>query len=188
MKRSLGSDTLAYPTPVFVVGSYDDQERPNIMTVAWGGLCSSKPPSIAVSMREATYTHGNIVRSQAFTVNIPSAAQATAADYAGIYSGRDVDKFAATGLTPVKSDLVDAPYIAEFPLVLECKLIHTFDLGLHTQFVGEILDVKAEEAVLDGDGKIDVERLEPFIFAPGKGAYYRVGAFLGQAFFIGKQD
>jgi len=187
MKRSLGPDTLAYPTPVFIVGSYDREGRPNIMAVAWGGLCSSKPPSIAVSMREATYTHGNIVHSQAFTVNIPSAGQAKQADYTGIYSGRKVDKFAATGLTPVKSDLVNAPYIAEFPLVLECRLSHTFNLGLHTQFVGEIMDVKADEAILDADGTISVEKLEPIIFAPGKGAYYRVGAFLGQAFSIGKQ-
>lgn len=187
MKRSLGSDTLAYPAPVFIVGSYDPEGKPNLMAIAWGGICSSQPPSIAISAREATHTHGNIRHSQAFTVNIPSPEQAKEADYTGIYSGRNVDKFAAAGLTAVKSNLVNAPYIGEFPLVLECKLIHTFALGLHTQFVGEIMDVKAEEAILDAEGKIDIDKLEPLIFAPGRAAYYRTGAFLGDAFSIGKQ-
>ena len=139
-KRSLGAKTLVYPTPTWIVGSYDKQGKPNGMTAAWGGICCSDPPCIAVSLRKATYSYASLVNRQAFTISVPSQAQGKAADYFGLVSGRDTDKFAATGLTPVRSDLVDAPYVAEFPLVLECKVLHMFDLGLHTQFVGEILD------------------------------------------------
>ena len=186
MKKSLGAKTIAYPTPVFVVGTYDADGKPNIMSVAWNGICSSEPPSIAISVREATYTYGNLVKSQAFTVNIPSASQVKQADLAGLCSGRDMDKFAAAGLTPVRSELVNAPCIKEFPLVIECNVLHTFDLGLHRQFVGEIKDVKADERILNRDGHVDVAKLQPFIFAPDGGGYYQVGDFIGQAFSIGK--
>ena len=186
MKRSLGAKTLAYPTPVFIIGTYDAEGKPNIMNVAWGGICSSDPPSVAISVREATYTYGNLVNSQAFTVNVPSVSQVKQADLAGICSGRDTDKFARAGLTAVRSNLVNAPYINEFSLVIECRVIHTFDLGLHKQFVGQIMDVKAEEGILSQDGHIEVAKLEPFIFAPHDNGYYRVGELIGQAFSIGR--
>lgn len=185
MKKSLGAKALVLPTPVFVVGSYDGAGRPNMMTVAWGGICSSDPPSIAISIRETRYTYENIVRTQAFTVNIPSAGQAKQADYVGICSGRGTDKFAHTGLTAVKSSLVDAPYIQEFPLALECKVTHTLELGAHVQFVGEILDVKANADIIDEDGIINVAKLQPISFSPSDGGYYHVGEYLGQAFAIG---
>ena len=188
MKQSLGAKTIVYPTPVFIIGSYDADRRPNLMNAAWGGICSSDPPSIAVSIRPGRHTHANIVKSKAFTVNIPNADLVEASDYVGIYSGRDGDKFAATGLTPVASDLVDAPFVAQFPLVLECELRHQFELGAHTQFVGEILDVKANEEILDEAGQIDVAKLRPFAFSPGDGSYYRVGECIGKAFSIGRKD
>lgn len=187
MKRSLGAKTLIYPTPTWVVGSYDKQGKPNGMTAAWGGICCSDPPCVAVSLRAATYSHGSLVNRQAFTVSVPSQSQVKLADYFGLVSGRDTDKFAATGLTPVRSDLVDAPYVQEFPLVLECKVLQIFELGLHTQFVGEIVDVKADEEVLDSAGMPDILKLLPIIFAPGNQQYYGVGASLGQAFAVGKE-
>ena len=134
-------------------------------TVAWGGLCCSVPPSIAVSLRKATYSHGNIVGRKAFTVNVPSERYVEQADYFGMASGKNCDKFAATGLTAVRADLVDSPYVKEFPLVLECRLAHTFELGLHTQFIGEIVNVKADEEVLDADGVPDLQKLLPIAFA-----------------------
>lgn len=102
-------------------------------------------------------------------------------------SGRDRDKFNESGLTGVKSDLVDAPYVKEFPLVLECKLLHTIEIGLHTEFIGEIMDVRADEDVLEKDGLIDVEKLKPVIFAPDTAGYYGIGKYLGKAFSIGKK-
>ena len=144
MKKSFGAKTLVFPTPVWVVGTYDGEGRPNAMSAAWGGICCSQPPCLAVSLRKATYTYGNIVARKAFTINVPSETHAREADYIGMVSGKNVDKFAAAGLTPIRSSLVDAPYIEEFPLVVECRLLHTIEIGLHTQFVGEILDVKEE--------------------------------------------
>lgn len=187
MKRSLGAKTIVYPTPVFIVGTYDANEKPNIMAAAWGGICCSRPPCISVALRKATYTYGNIVTRQAFTVSIPSEQFVQEADYVGLISGREVNKFEAAGLTPVKSQLVDAPYVAEFPLALECRLLHTIEIGLHTEFIGEVLDVKADESMLDKDGKVSIARVRPLLFAPEDSAYYGVGEYLGQAFSIGRQ-
>ena len=187
MKQSLGAKTILYPTPVLIVGTYDAQGKANGMTAAWGGICCSRPPCVSVSLRAATYSHGNIKARQAFTVSVPSEAHVVEADYFGIASGRDVDKFAVAGLTPVRSELVDAPYVAECPLVLECKLLHVVEIGLHTEFIGEIVDVKADETALDENGRLDVKRAQPCLFAPENGAYFGVGEWLGKAFSIGRQ-
>jgi flavin reductase (DIM6/NTAB) family NADH-FMN oxidoreductase RutF len=185
MKQSLGAKTLVYPTPVFVVGTYDKDGRPNVMTASWGGICCSQPPCVAVSLRKATYTHGNITARKAFTISIPSEEHVKQADYFGMSSGRNVDKFVATGLTPVKSELVDAPYVKEFRLIVECRLAHTFELGLHTQFVGEVVDVKADESVLNGK-LVDIRKVKPLAFTPDTQGYYGIGNFIGKAFSIGE--
>ena len=188
MKKSLGAKTFAYPTPVWVIGTYDKDGKPNVMTVAWGGICGSQPPCVAVSIRSATYTHGSIILRKAFTINIPSAAHVKAADYFGMVSGRKEDKLAAAGLTAVKSEKVDAPSIVEFPLILECRLIDHIEVGIHTHFIGEIVDVKADESVLGNEGMPDIFKVKPMIYEPGIRRYYGTGEFLGQAFSIGKRD
>lgn len=187
MKKSLGSKTLIYPLPVWVVGTYDKERKPNVATITWGGICCSDPPCVAISLRKATYSYGNIVERKAFTVNVPSEKYVREADYFGTVSGRNVDKFTESGLTSVKSDLVDAPYVKEFPVILECKLSRTIEIGLHTEFIGEIMDVKADELVLMGNGFIDIEKLKPVIFAPDITSYYGIGKYLGKAFSIGKR-
>ena len=186
MKKSLGAKTLAYPTPVWVVGTYDKEGKPNVMTAAWAGICCSKPPSVGVSLRKATYTHGNIMEQKAFTINIPSETHIKEADYFGIASGRDVDKFAESGLTPVKSDLVNAPYVMEFPIVMECRLLLTTEIGLHTHFIGEILDIKADESILNDEGKPTIEKIRPLIYTTGTSHYYGIGQYLGEAYTCGK--
>ena len=186
MKKSLGAKTLLYPTPVLVIGTYDNNGRANAMTASWGGICCSTPPCIAVSIRKATYTYGNLMEREAFTVNIPAEDQIKAADYFGMVSGRKEDKFKAIRLTPVKGDLVNAPYIEEFPLVIECRLAQSIELGSHTQFIGEVMDVKADESVL-GEGEVpDIEKLRPVIFTPVSRNYYGIGRFVGKAFSVGK--
>ncbi len=187
MKKSLGAKTLAQPAPVWVIGSYDAKGKPNMMTIAWGGICCSQPPCVAVSLRKATYTYGCIKERKAFTVNIPSAALVKEADYVGTVSGKTVDKFAMTKLTPVRSKLVDAPYIEEFPVVIECRVLQMVEIGLHTEFVGEIADIKAEEAVLGDQGVADILKVRPLVFDPGQGAYYGIGERIGKAFSIGKK-
>jgi len=187
MKRSLGRKTLILPAPAWVIGTYDVEGKANVMTTAWAGICCSKPPSVCVSLREATYTYRAIVDREAFTVNVPSAEQTKLVDYIGVVSGRDVDKFITAGLTAVSAEHVDAPLIDEFPLNLECTLIHTLEIGLHTLFVGEIRDVKAEESILNDKGRPSIEKLRPPIFSTGETAYYAVGVPLGPAFEMGKE-
>lgn len=186
MKKSLGANTILYPTPVLLVGTYDTEGKPNIMTAAWGGICCSSPPCVAVSLRKATYSYWSIASQGAFTISIPSEKYVAEADYCGLVSGKRVDKFAETGLTPVRSTLVNAPYVGEFPIVLECRLLRQIELGLHTQFVGEILDVKADGDILDANGSVNVEKLKPFFFAPESNGYYATGRRLGDAFSVGK--
>jgi flavin reductase (DIM6/NTAB) family NADH-FMN oxidoreductase RutF len=187
VKRSLGARTLIYPTPVWLIGTYDKSGKPNIATIAWGGVCSSQPPCVAVSLRKSRYTYENIMEHKAFTINVPSASQIVIADYCGIVSGKNADKFAAANITAVKSSKVDAPYISEFPMILECKLLNAAEIGIHTQFVAEILDVKIDEAVIGKDGLPDIEKINPPIYAPELQSYYGVGKYLGKAFAIGKK-
>lgn len=186
-KTSLGARTVIVPTPVWVIGSYDDKGKPNMMTSSWVGVCSSKPASVMTCLREATYTFGNIMKRKAFTVNIPSESWAQKAAYVGRVSGREVDKFVKTGLTPVKSALVDAPYIKEFPMVIECRLKQTVELGSHTMFIGEIMDVKADGSVLSEDGAPDIEKLKPFVYAPGTSKFYGIGKVLGHVSDLAKE-
>lgn len=181
-KKSLGAGTYALPAPVWVVGTYDASGKPNLMTAAWGGICNSKPPCIYVSLRKATYSHGNIVLRRAYTVSIPSERYVKEADWIGIASGRDVDKFSMMHLTPVRGSKVDAPYVEEFPLVIECQVKEVVELGLHTQFVGEIMDVKADEDVLNKKGALDIKKVKPIIFTPTAGTYHGVGRKLMNAF------
>jgi len=187
MKKSLGAKTLIFPTPAWVVGTYDKEGKPNAMTIAWGGICCSDPPCVCVSLRKATYSYGNILYRQAFTVNVPSEKYARQVDYFGIASGKTTDKLTAAGLTPVSSDLVAAPYIKEFPLILECKLLQSLEIGLHTEFIGQIVDVKADEEMLDDKGLPDMEKIKPMVYAPEVRGYYGIGRFLGKAFSIGKE-
>jgi len=186
MKKSLGAKTLLFPTPVLMVGTYDREGKPNLMNAAWGGICCSDPPCVTVSLRKARHSYDSIVERKAFTIGIANEATMAEADYVGIASGRDADKFAVAGLTAVRSDLVDAPYAAEFPIVLECRLLHTLELGLHTQFIGEIIDVKAEQNVLGEDGQPDIMKIKPLIYDTAHKGYHSVGPLQGKAFSVGK--
>ena len=186
MKRSLGPQTLVYPMPAFLIGTYDDTGKPNIMTVAWGGICCSAPPLAAVSVRKERWTYDAICARKAFTINIPSADMAARTDFAGMASGGKTDKFKELGLTPVRGEFADAPYVRECPMVLELSLHSATELGSQVLFIGEIKDVKAEESCLDENGKPVLEKLDPLIYDGGAREYYRPGAVVGKAFSGGK--
>lgn len=183
MKIPVDPTTEGFPVPVFLVGTYDADGRPNVMAVAWAGICNSDPPCVAVSLRAATYTHGSVVARKAFTISVPGKSHAQVVDYAGIVSGRSTDKFAAMGLTAEISDVVDAPYVKEFPLILECQVIHTTELGSHTQFIGRVLSIKVDDCFLGEDGAIDREKLKPLVVW---GDYRGLGECLGGVKIIGK--
>ena len=186
MLSSLGSLPFCLPAPVWLVGTYDAEGRPNIMTAVAGGLCSTQPPCLGVSLRRGGWTHASLPGRAAFTVAVPSRSLAARVDFAGLMSGRNADKFAAAGLTPVAGEHVDAPYVAECPVVLELALRHTLKLGSHTLYVGEIMDVKVEESCLRPDGLPDPARIDALCFAPLTHEYYATGDFVARAYAVGK--
>ncbi|MBS5048387.1 MAG: flavin reductase family protein [Desulfovibrionaceae bacterium] len=186
MLSSLGSLPFCLPAPVWLVGTYDAEGRPNVMTAVAGGLCSTQPPCLGVSLRRGGWTHASLPGRAAFTVAVPSRSLAARVDFAGLMSGRNADKFAAAGLTPVAGEHVDAPYVAECPVVLELALRHTLELGSHTLYVGEIMDVKVEESCLRPDGLPDPARIDALCFAPLTHEYYATGDFVARAYAVGK--
>lgn len=187
MKRSIGPKTILFPAPVLVVGTYDRDGKANGATAAWGGICNSVPPCLMVSLRESRYSFECIKEKKEFTVNIPSETHVAEADYFGMVSGRKTDKFADTGLKYEKALNIDAPSITSFPLVIECRLANTFDLGSHMELVGEIVDISVDEELLGENGLPDPELMRPLIFAPVIRKYYGLGTFLGNGFSAGKR-
>jgi flavin reductase (DIM6/NTAB) family NADH-FMN oxidoreductase RutF len=185
MKKSLGPRTMSFPLPAFLVGTYDENGKPNLMTAAWGGIVCSEPPCLAVAIRPARWTFAALHKNKAFTISIPNSALAVATDYVGLFSGKKYDKFTQAGLTAVKSELVNAPYVDESPVIIECELYKTLELGTHTLFVGQILDVKVDEHLAFEGGALDISQVDPIIYNSG-GNYHKVGEAVGKAFFIGK--
>jgi flavin reductase (DIM6/NTAB) family NADH-FMN oxidoreductase RutF len=188
MKLSLQAQPILLPSPVLIIGTYDSDGRPNIMNAAWGGIASSQPPCISVSLREATLSYHNIRKHQAFTVNIPSEKFFREADYAGLVSGKEHEKFNETHLTAEKSKHVNAPIVKEFPYALECKLVKEVSLGSHTMFIGEIVGITADSDIVSKDQFPDIEKVRPILFGSfGSRAYYSIGEKLGDAFSSGKE-
>lgn len=188
MKLSLPPQPILLPSPVLIIGTYDSNGKPNIMNAAWGGIASSKPPCISVSLREATLTYHNIKKNKSFTVNIPSEKYLKEADFVGIVSGRDRDKFKDSRLTPEKSKLVNAPIVKEFPYTLECNLVNQIKIGSHTMFVGEIVGMVADNEVLNSNQFPDIEKVRPMLWGSfGSMAYYNIGIKIGESFSAGNE-
>lgn len=188
MKINLSAQTILLPSPVLIIGTYGSDGKPNIMNAAWGGIASSSPPYFSVSLREATLSYHNIKQARAFTVNIPSEKYYKEADFAGMVSGRECDKFTEAHLTPEKSKLVNAPIVKEFPYALECNLFKIVELGLHTMFIGEIVGMVADSEVLSANQLPDIEKVRPMLWGSfGSVAYYNIGNKLGEAFSSGNE-
>ncbi|MCX6304088.1 MAG: flavin reductase family protein [Bacteroidetes bacterium] len=188
MKVSLPPNTVLLPSPVLIIGTYGSDGKPNMMNAAWGGIVSGKPPCISVSIREGKLSFSNIRQTGAFTVNIPSEKYYKEADFVGIVSGKEYDKFKKTGLTPESSKLVNAPIVKEFPYSLECKLVSEINLGSHTMFIGEIVGMVADSEVLNPKQLPDIEKVRPLIWGSfGSQAYYAIGDRLGDAFSVGNE-
>jgi flavin reductase (DIM6/NTAB) family NADH-FMN oxidoreductase RutF len=185
MKKSLGPKLIGLPAPAWVVGTYGPDEKPNAMTVAWACIYSSEPPCVGMSIGKFHFTHENIMERRAFTISVGSDRHVQEIDYFGLVSGRDEDKFSVTGLTPVRSEVVDAPYVGEFPLVLECVVHETHEAGKSTHVVGEIMDVLADEAVLNDQGMPELGAVRPLIYGGGARQYHLVGDFLAPAYKVG---
>ena len=180
MKKDLGVLQAVYPMPVLMIATYDEEGKVDVMNAAWGNICA--PDKIALFISEPHKTTKNIRALKAFTVSLADKAHLDEADFFGIASGNKMaDKFARSGPTAVKSDKVNAPVIAEFPLVMECELAEIVNTENLHAVVGRIVNVAAEESVLDADGKVDVAKLEAFAFDNFRSGYYAMGEKAGQA-------
>jgi flavin reductase (DIM6/NTAB) family NADH-FMN oxidoreductase RutF len=168
--------TVLYPVPAVMV-SCGAGERANIITLAWVGTLCSEPPLVGIGVRPSRYSHGLIQQVGEFVVNLPAASQARWVDYCGMVSGRDEDKWAACGLTRVPATEVQVPLIAECPVNIECRVQQVLSLGSHDLFIGQVVAVQMDEAVLDGRGRLDLAKAKPFAYLNGE--YRQVGELLG---------
>jgi len=170
-----GATQLA-PLPVVLVG-VADRVRQNLLTVAWTGIVCSTPPMISISVRKERFSHPMLTESREFTVNLPTAAQAEKVDYCGVVSGRDADKFAVCGFTPVPGETVRAPLVAECPVNLECRVRQILELGSHDLFLADILAVRVDESLIGGDGRLRLESADLLAYVHGH--YHRVADAIG---------
>lgn len=159
--------TLLYPVPAVMV-SCSSKETDNIITVAWTGIICSEPPMLYVSIRPERFSYNIIKDSGNFVVNLPNKALAYALDFCGVRSGRDLNKFQHLGLTPQKSNLVDAPGIEECPVNIECRVKDIVHLGSHDMFIAEIACVDVEEKLLDKTGKLQLNKADLICYNHGE--------------------
>ena len=185
MKKNLGVVPAVYPMPVLMVAAYDENGKPNVMNAAWGMICGMD--RIALFIDEDHKTTQNLLKTKAFTVAIADKDHMDVADFFGIATGNKMpDKFERTGYHAVKSDVVNAPVIDEFPYVMECELAEVIDTENMYAIVGKIVDTKAEESILDEKDKVEVEKLQALIFDQFKHGYYVSGEKAGKAWNAGK--
>ena len=161
MRKNLGVKAFLYPQPTLVIATYNEDGSTNAMVAAWGSISDTN--QVAIYVAKSHKTMPNILARKAFTVSMATAKVIKAIDYLGVTSGNKVaDKFSKSGLTSVKSENVDAPLIAELPLALECKLVSYDDES--ELLLGEIVNVTADDSVLDAEGKLSVEKMEPVCY------------------------
>jgi len=178
-KKEIEPKVLFFPNPIVLVTSQGLESKPNIITIAWTGVVNSRPPMIGIAIQPIRYSHGLIRQSGEFGVNIPNSDLLRAIDYCGIASGRNTDKFAATGLTPVLARKIRAPLIKECPVNLECILRHFISLGIHDLFIGEIVNVHVDERVLDDKSNLDSSLLNPVTYFSQPTDYWSLGDKIG---------
>lgn len=150
--------TILNPVPVVMVTSTDGKGKSNIITVAWAGTVNSEPPMISISIRPERYSYDLIKETKEFVVNLVSERLIKAADFCGVKTGRQVDKFHELGLTPGKASKVTPPTIEESPVSIECKVVEIIKLGSHDMFVGEVLAVNVEDGLLNNTGKLELDK------------------------------
>ena len=182
MRKNFGAKCWLYPMPVLIVGSYDENGNPNAMNAAWGGIYDTN--QVMVCLADEHKTTENIKKSGAFTLSFATVDTVALCDYVGIVSANDEpDKLAKAGFHAVRSELINAPIIQELPMSVECKLIKFNEDGI---CIGEIVNVSADEAILNAEGKVDVKRLDPIIYDSANHFYWSFGNKVGVAFSDGK--
>lgn len=181
-RKNFGAKPFSYPQPVLIIAAYGENDVPSAMNAAWGGISDYK--EISMDLSKGHKTVKDLRARGAFTISMGTLSQMVACDYVGVVSGNKVpDKVAKAGWHVEKSSFVDAPLIKELPLALECKLIsYDEETGI---LKGEIVNVSADECILDEEGRVDVKKLQPITFDPFNNKYIVLGETVGDAFKIG---
>jgi len=185
MKRHVASKTLLYPMPAVLIAAGYEGEI-GLCAVAWIGMVSGTPATIAMGLRNVRHTLPLIEASGEFTVNVPRAGMEASLDFCGIEAGGGAGKWAAAGLTPAPAASVSAPLVAECPMALECRVTAMHDVGDYRVVFGEVVEIQADEDVLTADGNVDVELLDPITYVPGTREYRALGRKLADAYSVGK--
>ena len=171
-RKMLSPTTTLLPLPAVLVTCGDFDINPNIITIAWCGIVCSEPPMLSISIRESRYSYEIIKNSGEFVLNITSAKIVKEVDICGNNSGRDMDKFQETGLTPIPATKVKPPLIKESPVNLECQVRRTIELGSHSMFLAEIVVTHVDEDYLDANGRLDIRKIDPIAYCPGVREYW----------------
>lgn len=159
---------MLYPLPAVMVSCQREGEKPNIITLAWVGTVNSEPPMVSISIRPERYSYDIIKETGEFVINLTTEQLVKATDYCGVRSGRDVDKYEQTGLTPCESGTIKAPGIAESPVCLECRVKQDIALGSHTMFIAEVLAVSVDESYMDEKGKFSLNNTGLIAYSHGE--------------------
>lgn len=184
MLKDLGVKPYLFPMPVLMIATYCDDGSVDVMNMAWGGICDEN--MVALNISESHKTSQNIKNRMAFTLSIADIDHIEAADFFGIATGNKMnDKFERSGLHAEKSSRVDAPVITDFPITLECKVKELQHSDSGFRVVGEIINVLADEKVLDEKGMVDPIKLNAFVFDQFQSGYYAIGEKVGQAWKTG---
>jgi flavin reductase (DIM6/NTAB) family NADH-FMN oxidoreductase RutF len=184
-KTKLGPQTLLYPMPTLLIGANIDN-KPNFMALAWGGIANSNPPMISVAIRHSRHTYKGIKQNGTFSVNIPSEDLVRETDFCGIVSGSKESKVDICKFTVFYGSKGNAPMIDQCPINLECSVANTLDLGSHVLIIGKIEETYVSDDCLT-EGKPDIEKVKPFLYATYEGQYRGIGKAIAKAFSVGKE-
>lgn len=182
MRKNFGAKTWLYPQPVMIIGTYDENGKPDAMNAAWGGICGSDEIIIDLGSHKTT---DNLAKNGDFTVGIADKENVVACDYVGVVSARnESEKLNKAGFTTVKAEFVNAPVINELPVTLECRLTKVIDGG---KYLAKIINVSADEKYLGEDGLPDISKFTPITYEPVHHGYYVIGEKVGNAFADGNK-
>lgn len=184
MAKAFGVKPYLFPMPTYMIGTYNEDGTVDVMMMAWGGICAED--MVALNLEADHKTVANLRTHKAFTLAVPGTDTLRESDFFGIASSNKMaDKFARSGLHAVKSTRVDAPIITEYPLTLECEVVEMQDQPYGLRVLGKIVNVLADEKVLDDAGKIDAGKLHAFAFDQMQNGYYAIGEKAGKAWHSG---
>lgn len=169
---------MLYPLPVVMVSCGRENEKPNIITVAWSATINTNSPMLSISVRPERYSYDIIKETKEFVVNLTTKDLVFATDYCGVRSGRDVDKFKEMKLTPCKSKNIQAPGIEESPVNIECKVVDVKELGSHHMFIAEVVGIQVEDKYMDEKGKFNLNQTGLITYSHGE--YFELGKKLGK--------